>query len=83
MNVDAYEKWIDEFSIRAGDVFSIYYNEYNRNNIPRLYVLAIVDDYQVVCKRWIPSKRRWYYFIKDMSMFYVWDDNHELTRLKS
>ncbi len=49
--------------IKVGDIYAVYYNENNHNNIPKIYVLAIVDDWMIVIKYWRIETRRWTYKI--------------------
>ncbi|KKM95286.1 hypothetical protein LCGC14_1189620 [marine sediment metagenome] len=54
--------------IQVGGIYKVFYNENNINNIPKLYVLAIVDDHMVVIKFWT-KRQRWVYRIVHKSYF--------------
>lgn len=56
-------------TIQIGDIYEVFYNEGNHNNIPKIYVLAIVDDDMIVLKYWRKQTRRWIYKIVHADYF--------------
>lgn len=59
-----------KLDIKAGSKIKLFYNENNINN-RIIYIRAIVDDDNVVFKVWSKGKRRWNYFIEDISYFEI------------
>ena len=53
-------EWI---AVEVGDIYEVFYNEGNHNNIPKIFVLAIVDEHWIVIKYWRVKTRRWTYKI--------------------
>lgn len=67
--------------IQAGTSFKLYWGENNPNN-KVFHVLAIVDDVQVVCKRWPKHVGRWVYYIESMYFLELVNREGALLRRK-
>lgn len=54
--------------MKPGESYRIFFSECNVNN-KLIHIRAIIDDNQVVFRRWSYTKRRWIYLIQDMIWF--------------
>ena len=49
-------------NIQVGDTYKLFYGDNNINNIKKIHILAIVDDYMIIYKFW--GKRSWAYKVE-------------------